>query len=485
MHRRKKSLPRRFLRRILRTVALLILLALIYSVAVGYAPFARTPELSDEARARVDARVEAMSHDVETADRAAILETRTEALNERIRLINQAERELILTTYDCRDGESTRDVLCTVLGRAEAGVRVRILVDGVAGRFFLMGNGMFRAVAAHPNIEVRFYNLFTYWQAWKHMGRMHDKYVIADDLAYILGGRNTFDYFLGEYPAPTHSLDREALVYNGVHGTDAETSLNEVKAYFEGIWSGGAVSAFSPAVSAEKRDAVYAELDARREGILAAKPELFEPADYAAMTVETRGIWLIHNPTGIYAKQPEAFAQLTGLMARAERDIVIHSPYAVLNGDTRQALAQIAEKVPVTLMVNAVENGQNIVASSDYLLHRDEVLSTGMRVLEYAGGDSYHGKSIAIDSDLSIIGSFNLDLRSTYVDTELMLVVRSPEINARLRSHMDALHADCQERLADGSAHVPEGLTVPAVALLRRAAMAVLGPVLQLVRNIV
>lgn len=28
---------------------------------------------------------------------------------------------------------------------------------------------------------------------------MHDKYLIVDDTAYILGGRNTFGYFLGSY----------------------------------------------------------------------------------------------------------------------------------------------------------------------------------------------------------------------------------------------------------------------------------------------
>ena len=95
-------------------------------------------------------------------------------------------------------------------------------------------------------------------------------------------------------------------------------------------------------------------------------------------------------------------------------------------------------------MINAVENGANVVASGDYLYHRGEVLSTGVKLLEYAGGKSYHGKAVAIDDCLSVIGSFNMDLRSTYLDTELMLVIRSPEINAELRGYMDALHADCR-----------------------------------------
>ena len=483
MHRKKKGI----LKRILRSILWLLILGTLYSIVVGYLPFAHAPALSDALRDEAESRAEEMAHDIETDDRAAILETRTQALDERIRLISQAKRELILTTYDCRDGESTRDILCAVLKKADEGVRVRILIDGVAGRFFVMGKPLFRAIAAHPNIEVRFYNLFTYVIAWRHMGRMHDKYVIVDDLAYILGGRNTFDFFLGEYPAPTHSRDRETLVYNAAHGTEAgrKSSLYQVKDYFESIWNGRYVFPFSPRMRDDRREAVYAELNTRRETMASRTPELFEAVDYSAMTVETRGIWLIHNPTTIYAKQPTAFAQLTALMRQAKESVVIHSPYCVMNDFTRSVYREICSAVPVTLMVNAVENGQNIVASGDYLFHRQEVLDTGFRVLEYAGGDSYHGKSIAIDGDIAIIGSYNQDLRSTYVDTELMLVVRSATINAELRANMEALHADCQERLPDGTAVVPDGLTVPALPFGRGLAMRAIGAIMQLVRNIV
>ena len=482
--KKKKQPP---LRRVGRAILRLVVAAVVYSLAAGYLPFAFAPELTEELRAEAQLRADEMSKDIDTADRAAILETRTEALDERIRLINQAREELILATYDCRDGESARDILCALLRKADEGVRVRILIDGIAGRFFVWNRPVFRAVAAHPNVEVRFYNPFTWVLAWRHMGRMHDKYVIVDGLAYILGGRNTFDYFLGEYPAPTHSLDREALVYNAAHGTDAgaASSLFQVREYFESVWNGAHTKPFRPRISGARRAEITDMLEARRADIETRSPELFQPADYAAMTEPTGGVWLIHNPTGIYAKQPTVFAQLTALMSRARESVVIHSPYCVMNRFTQGALSEICKKAPVTLMINAVENGQNVVASSDYLYHRGAVLATGFRVLEYAGGDSYHGKSIAIDDDIAIIGSYNQDLRSTYVDTELMLVIRSAAVNARLRANMEALHRDCQERLPDGRAIAPEGLSVPPLRPAKRAALRVLGALMQLVRNIV
>ena len=483
----RKKKKRSLAGRILRGLLLVVLTMMVFTTVASYLPFARTPVLED--RSEIEARAEAMQHDVATADRAAILESSTAALDERIRMMARAEREIIITTYECHDGESTRDLMAVACHMARQGVRVRFLADGIAGRMDIMPNALFRAVAHCPNVEIRFYNLVSPWTPWRHMGRMHDKYVIADDFAYLLGGRNMYDGFLGDYPTHRHySQDREALVYNGARGTpeSGSSSLSALKDYFEDMWSLPETSVYAPAAPKPgELEADLAQLEARFQRIRAEKPELFAEADYESMTLSTAGIWLVSNPITIYAKQPVVFAQLCALMARAKEDVVIHSPYAVLNDDMRDALSAIAAKAPVTLMINAVENGANVVGSSDYLYHKQDVLSTGVEILEYAGGISYHGKSVAIDGDLSVIGSYNLDLRSTYVDTELMLVIRGEAVNARLREHMEALHADCLRVIdAEHSEHRP-GLTVDPLSMGRRIALRVLGALLQPFRNLV
>lgn len=472
---------------ILRILLIAILAIVLFEVIGGYAPFMRVPALTAENAAAVEARADEMGRDIATGDRATILETRGAALNERLRLISRAQREIVITSYDCRDSESARDILCVALERADAGVRVRLLVDGLTGLSNVRYNPLFRALNAHENIEIRLYNPPHFLAPWRHMGRMHDKYVIVDDMGYILGGRNMFDHFLGEYVSPsgTYSNDREALVYNS--NGSADSSLFQVRAYFEAIWNGPDTRAcLSVPLSAEKREAALDALRGRYGQLTQARSALFDPSvDLAGMTLPTKGIWLISNPINCDAKQPVVFAQMTALMARAESDVVLHSPYAVLNDWMRGRLTEIAESVPVTLMINAVENGANVVASSDYIRHRGEVIGTGMQVLEYAGGDSYHGKSVAIDRDLSIIGSFNLDLRSTYVDTELMLVIRGEEVNALLRGHMEALHADCRRVIDANTAEVPEGLDIPPLSIGRKIALRLIGGAMQLFRNMI
>ena len=117
---------------------------------------------------------------------------------------------------------------------------------------------------------------------------------------------------------------------------------------------------------------------------------------------------------------------------------------------------EIAENVPnFSIMTNSVANNGNPFGSADYAKNRNKILNTGIDIWEYEGGYSYHGKSILIDDDISVIGSFNMDMRSTYLDTELMLVIRSKEINKQLEEGMMEYEKVSRQALEDGTYHDP------------------------------
>ena len=59
-----------------------------------------------------------------------------------------------------------------------------------------------------------------------------------------------------------------------------------------------------------------------------------------------------------------------------------------------------------------------------------------------------------IDDHLSLVGSFNFDMRSAYLDTELMLLIDSPELNGHLRSM-------AQDNMAQSRHVFPDGSEVP------------------------
>ena len=70
-----------------------------------------------------------------SGDRAAILTTGEQALAARLNLIANAETSLIVGSYLYADDESGYTVAAALLDAADRGVQVRIVVDGLVGRF--------------------------------------------------------------------------------------------------------------------------------------------------------------------------------------------------------------------------------------------------------------------------------------------------------------------------------------------------------------
>ena len=475
----------RFFRR--HKILCLLLFILAYLIMGATAPFLSYKKIEENTVNQFDPAAFRMED--AGPERVALLETNMSAWEERMRLLEQAEERIILSTFDMREGESTRDILSVLLAKAEEGVETRILVDGVSGAVRMQGRELFYALSSHPNVEIRIYNPLNLLTPWKLMGRMHDKYVIVDEKAYLLGGRNTFDYFIGNYTEENVSYDREVLVYNTEPG-NPDTSLKELEAYFEGVWNLDVCKPFHDNEKLAEKKKVKEErelLTERYHNLKAEYPELFDGSwDYEAHTYEAGRISLLSNPTHIYGKEPVLFYELIQLMSQAEERVIFQSPYVVCNSWMYEELAGLAKKVPDTrILLNSVENGDNFVASSDYLRHKDEVVATGIQLYEYDGGTSNHGKSVLIDQDLSVVGSYNLDLRSTYLDTELMLVVQSEELNQELEGYLTAMQESSRKVIDADTYESPEGLEVQTAPVSKRIAWAVFGFILQPFRCLV
>lgn len=465
-------------RKILKAIFLLALLYLLYLIVGAVAPFLHYPEVSDQTKSAFSR--EDFYQEETGPDRVMLLETNESALTERLRLINQAEDRILISTFDMRLGESTEDLLSLLLKKAEDGVKIEMLVDGFSSFAHMEGKDLFYAFSAHPNVTLTVYNPIHLLFPWKTQGRMHDKYLIVDDLGYILGGRNMFDYFIGDYPTDSRSYDREVLVYNSA-GTK-ESSLFQLEAYYKDISQSKECTLFHNDPKLLEKAAVKEKtelLHDRYDYLLETYPESFQEPDYKAKTKPAGKIRLISNPTGIYAKEPVVFYTLSELMKGAGEQVILHTPYAVLNDYMYDTLSSITEKVPVTLLLNARENGDNFFGSSDYTHNHRKVLATGVSVYEYSGGLSYHGKSLVIDDELAVIGSYNLDLRSTYLDTELMLSIQSPELVKELRENMENLHKDCRIIHPDGTKTVPSHVVIAQVPKWKEAAWYVMGWVMK------
>lgn len=375
-------------------------------------------------------------------ERVRSIDYNTDALFWRLRLIEAAQNRLILTTFDFRDDHSGTDIMAALYQAADRGVEVKILIDGMNGVMRLTGSEAFSALASHENVEVKFYNPITLVKMWRNNYRMHDKYLIADDFAYILGGRNTDDLFLGNY-TDSYNEDRDILVYETTPGKgNSYVQLNE---YFEQIWNLSCCKIYRGG----KGDA--GALRERYQELRKLYPEVFEKTDWEQETIETNSIELCTNPIKPENKYPQLWSRLVEEMKQGNQ-ILIQTPYIICSDAMYEDLQELCTASSVEMIINAVEIGSNPFGCTDYLNQKGQIRETGLYTYEYLGAQALHTKTILVDDRISIVGSCNLDMRSIYLDTEMMLVIDSEELNEAIRRQTEGLKAGSLYVAPDGTA---------------------------------
>lgn len=380
--------------------------------------------------------------DSEACERALVIDDNTEALLWRLRLIENAKERIVLVTFEFWDDNSGTDIMAALLAAAERGVQVQVMVDGIGGVMRLGGSGHFRELTSHPNVEVRFYNTISLLTPWRANYRMHDKYLIADDFAYLLGGRNTGDLFLGNYKQ-SYNEDRDILVYETEPGKGS--SYCQLLEHFEQVWNLPCCRTYKGFGRATK------ELSEHYLWMRKEYKEAFEEVDWLLETQETEGLTLLSGEIGPYNKRPQLWQALVEKM-QGESDILMITPYIICSRDMYRDMEALSENgAKLQVFINAVESGANPFGCTDYLNQKKRILGVGAEVCEYWGEQSLHTKTVLLGEHTSIVGSCNIDMRSIYLDTELMLVIESGQINQELREKAETMKVRSKIVSSDGT----------------------------------
>lgn len=387
---------------------------------------------------------------MESGQRVACIDDNVDALTWRLRMIESAKRSVTLVTFGFSLGESGQDLLASLYAAARRGVAVKLLLDGFHGKKTVTRSTQFQALAAHENVELRLYNPIDLLRPWKANYRMHDKFLIADGM-YLLGGRNSNDLFLGddtEHP----NIDRDVFV--------AGSSVSALRDYFATLWEDPACRVVAGARDASAENAMQTRYAGR-------KVQAFAPGEVEKRTMAARGVALLWGQPHAGNKEPIVWNALRGYLQQGE-DVLIQTPYIICGDRMYRDLKALTEQgKSVTVLTNAPETGANPFGCADYLNQKEAIAATGVTVWEYAGSRSLHAKTVLVDESLSIVGSFNLDMRSAYLDTETMLVIDCPQLNADLRRQMTALAEESVPREFAPGRRIQLGLLQMVAGFLR------------------
>lgn len=419
---RRKKLP-------LKRIFLILSLIYISALIVPYIPHKKVSSSFQDSFAE-----RTFYSNTAGTERVAYIADNEDALLYRLRMIEEAQEEIILSTFDFHSSHSGRDILAALNHAANRGVSVKIVVDGISGFFDLRGDPYFQAAASNENIEIRIYNPVNLLAPWKMQARLHDKYMIIDRNMYLLGGRNTTNLFLGDYSS-SKNIDRELFVYETTDSPDS--SLYQLLEYFEELWQLKECSEYTCPKMTEEINASISELEKHYLSLLEQYPEITKEWDWEALTMETNKVSLLYNPMEAENKEPWMWYSLYQLMEEG-REITIYTPYIICGREMYEDLSSLTESgSSVEIITNDVASGANPWGCTDYLNQKENIWETGVKVYEFMGAHSCHTKAVLIDDRMSIVGSYNLDMRSTYQDTELMLAVDSPELNSIIRQEAE------------------------------------------------
>jgi len=355
-------------------------------------------------------------------------------------------------------------IACDYLVRAaDRGVKVRILVDDIMVEASVHDILM---MDSHKNISIKVYNPGTNLgkNICEKIGklkvdfkganqRMHNKTFTVDGKVAITGGRNIADEYF-DYDHDYNFRDRDVLLL-GKTATVIQNSFNT-------FWESKLSVAVTDLIDADKFT------DPKRFDKL--HDYACNPLALKEMQSSGEIVWL--DTVGFVSDVPGKNNQwqdlhgggistdaLIALVNSAKKSIEIQSPYLITT-DVGIAVFAAAVKrgVKVRILTNSLASTDNLDAFSGYQRCRVDLLKAGVQIYEFRPDAQVrhkvmtgalqkklnfkpifglHAKSMVIDNETTVIGTFNLDPRSANLNCECVSVIHSQKIAAGVLKGME------------------------------------------------
>ncbi|MBK9656847.1 MAG: phospholipase D family protein [Rhodanobacteraceae bacterium] len=396
-----------------------------------------------------------------------LTQSNTDALALQIRSAQLAQVSLDLKYYMWLNDVSGRLLSSELLRAADRGVRVRVLLDDTYVRTHDLE---FAALDSHPNVELRVYN------PWRTRGnkvgnafefvlggfrlnhRMHNKAWITDGLLAIVGGRNVGD----EYYGLNDEFDfRDLGVLLAGHAVLAAS------ADFDRYWNSPIVIPLAAIPKpdggptlAQAREALERERTAAMASpefapVLAAQDLVVEVRSRQSRLVSDRSR-VVNDPPDKWLQRSDVFigvaADLRTVIDAAEQEVILVSPYFIPGREGMDWLRGLRERgVRVRVLTNSLDATDVPAVHGAYSNYRHRLLRAGIELHElkpltqarphstFRGSSraSLHTKAVLVDGRVAFVGSFNLDPRSTWINTEMGALIDDARFAEIVRANIE------------------------------------------------
>ena len=396
----------------------------------------------------------------------------------RIQMIDTAERTLDLQYFIFRADDTGQLLAEAVLRAADRGVRVRLLLDDGEAK---PGDEQMAALDAHPRVEVRVYNPFSYrgpsrvkraiefaFNSARLDYRMHNKLMVVDNAIALVGGRNVGDEYFQIDPEGQFA-DDDVFAAGPV--------VQQLSRTFDEFWNCDLsirVRALSPSMTSDAALARYrAVLEAHRtqvrtDGIdFAARIATGQPLAGMLMgklpLVWASSQLVYDSPDKRRVDKGEMVGRLmhkptAAAVSAVQSELLMITPYLIPGDEGMQIFADLRKRnATVRVLTSSLEATTVILAQSGYTRYRVPLLEMGVNIYEIRsrlgnsrgsgqsarisrfGTYSLHAKLFVLDRRRLFVGSMNFDQRSLHLNTEIGLIIDSPELARQAAARFEAM----------------------------------------------
>jgi putative cardiolipin synthase len=444
---------------------------------------------------------------VARADDLRFLRADRDALQARVDLIQEARGELLVEYFSVWNDDQSIGGMSLLVDAARRGVKVKVIVDALSTT---VPKRTFAALLAlgGENLEIKVYNPLSV-NLLRATHRNHAKMLIADGEKIITGGRNVGDKYFG-INRKRNFTDLDVIARGSVVARARENFLTVwgapvVKKVKLGAYYPNRLAAPCPIPGPEQTDDC-AELKARTTAELAAEKERILDILHEIKTVQDDDIvisnsftdWFgqaftiadvrfqSHEPETLVSKETATLNRdLLAAIAGAKRDVNIVSPYLIPTPALMKIFADLdAKGVRVPIITNSLNSTDNLLAQAGYRDVKRALIELGVELYEFNGPDTIHAKTAVIDDRLVLIGTYNIDPRSAFINREIGVIaddVENTGLARELAKIIDGFRATSTLVGKDKAVVVAEDPSQ--IPLTKRALLRTIDLVLPLIRN--
>ena len=367
-----------------------------------------------------------------------------------------------------------------LLRAADRGVKVRMIVDDI---LVDADADVILAIDAHPNLSIKIYNptanigknlsqkLYSLTTDFKGFNqRMHNKTFIVDGNIVITGGRNIADEYF-DYDHEYNFRDRDVLLM-GKAARDVQNSFNDFWNSDLSVPVSSIVTVDESELNTEGKYAYIHQYACNPDNFWPQIREKIKTVPQIFRQIQESGhlVWI--DQVSFVSDEPGknegsdgmsggglSTDSLISLIGQAKKSIHIQSPYLITTELSQNLFKEAIDRgVEIKILTNSLSSTDNLEAFNGYTRDRETLLEIGVKIFEfkpdaairfkimtgalqreidYAPIFGLHAKSMVIDEEIAVIGTFNLDPRSANLNTECITIVRDNKVAGDLYNAME------------------------------------------------